>query len=87
MLFIFNEKKEKMLEHLTMLLSMCFSILMSPLSLSSPFENMFSSFIMKMAVGKEIVSQVCKSLLYTVSAGFRTVNIILKEKQTTKTSY
>ena len=51
------------------------------------FENMFSSFIMKLAVGKEIVNQVYKSLLYTVSAGFRTANIILKEKQNTKTSF
>lgn len=61
------KKKEKMLEPLTMLLSVYFSILMPPLSLSSPFENMFSSFIMKLAVGREIVSQGYKSLLYSVS--------------------
>lgn len=81
------KKKEKMLEPLTMLLSVYFSILMPPLSLSSPFENMFSSFIMKLAVGREIVSQGYKSLLYTVSAGFRTANITLKEKQNTKTIF
>lgn len=40
-----------------------------------------------MAVGKGNSEPSMQIIVYTVSAGFRTVNIILKEKQTTKTSF
>lgn len=62
--FIFNEKR-KFLKT-----SQYFSVFSSPLltpTHSSSFENMFSSFLMKLAIDRQIVRRVSTSLLYTTS--------------------